>query len=52
MIRANKKKSDELLEENSDKGSFKNVDYKNCSPSFDNFKHNLYRYIIKNIPKD
>ena len=53
VIKANKRKSDELPEEDNVKGNFKNIDYKkNCFPSFDNIKHNIYRYINKNIPKD
>ena len=48
-----KRKKDELQDEDNNANSLQNIDLKqNSSPNFDNIKHNIYRYINKNIPKD
>ena len=53
MKKVIKRKSEEIPEEKNDKANFNNIDYKQKgTPTFDNLKHNIYRYINKNIPKD
>ena len=48
-----KRKKDELQDEDNNANSLQNIDLKqNSSPNFDNIKHNIYRYINKNIPKN
>ena len=48
-----KRKSEEIPEEKNDNSNFNNIDYKQKGThTFGKLKHNIYRYINKNIPKD
>ena len=48
-----KSKSDDIPEDDNDVNSLNSIVLKqNSNPNFDRIKHNIYRYININIPKD